>query len=143
MIYLVDIINLVGMLMHHTILALAGRVQTFRPKPVLPRGKPPDASDFMLAEQAEWKIEKIETEHPMSDKNFRLVFPPNTVYNDVATGTIYLTGDVEGEAKRVVEVAMKMATPLNSHFWWWALVVVFSLGVIGIAWKGKKRKASP
>lgn len=66
-----------------------------------------------------WRTSTVEPNRPMSRDNFALRFPPSTVISDASQGELLVTGDRDGTAERVVQVAVAIRHERRFPWGWW------------------------
>ena len=94
-------------------------------------------------EETLWQVEKVEMNRPMSEENFALAFPPNTVFRNEATNELLVTGDMEGYVERLVMEATRQKTTRSSV---WVRSLVIALGTLAalgalVYYRSWRRKA--
>lgn len=87
-----------------------------------------------------WTVDQINFNEPMSAENFRLMFPPKTIFIDTATNEVMVSGDVEGHAQRMVQQAVAYQPPRSRRWIYLSVGLLVLVGVVG-TWVVRRRKA--
>ena len=103
--------------------------------------KAASANDALSAAQPEiavhdtttWRVELVECNREMDQADFRLTFPPHTVYVDDALRETFVTGDLDGEVARLADSAIRFGSTRSSPWVLWSAGGAVFLGAVALA----------
>lgn len=101
----------------------------------------PAQPEVAVHRAATWNVELVECGRAMEPADFRLAFPPNTVFVDQAKKATYVTGDLEDEVTRIVDGAIR--SPTRSPWRSRAIqaTALLAIGVVGWGgWRAHRRR---